>query len=89
MSPYFFNAGLLTRAIRYVSWGNFTPKRIIAAQLPFDMLFGPAYKGIPLVSTIAIALAEMVIIIPSVLIARKLKIMEKGRAGRAPLTGRC
>lgn len=59
MSPYFFNAGLFNDGDSLRQLGQFYAKAIVAAQLPFDMLFGPAYKGIPLVSTIAIALAEM------------------------------
>ena len=59
MSPYFFNAGLFNDGDSLRKLGQFYAKAIVAAQLPFDMLFGPAYKGIPLVSTIAIALVEM------------------------------
>ncbi|MBY0483104.1 orotate phosphoribosyltransferase [Nitrosomonas sp.] len=59
MSPYFFNAGLFNDGDSLRKLGQFYAKAIVAAALPFDMLFGPAYKGIPLVSTIAIALAEM------------------------------
>ena len=59
MSPYFFNAGLFNDGDSLGQLGQFYAKAIVAAALPFDMLFGPAYKGIPLVSTIAIALAEM------------------------------
>jgi orotate phosphoribosyltransferase len=59
MSPYFFNAGLFSDGDSLRKLGQFYAKAIAAAQLPFDMLFGPAYKGIPLVSAIAIALAEM------------------------------
>lgn len=58
MSPYFFNAGLFNDGNSLRQLGQFYAKAILAAQLPFDMLFGPAYKGIPLVSAIAIALAE-------------------------------
>lgn len=58
MSPYFFNAGLFNDGDSLRQLGQFYAKAIHAAQLPFDMLFGPAYKGIPLVSAIAIALAE-------------------------------
>tara|TARA_R110002073_G_scaffold256140_1_gene418676 strand:- start:1697 stop:2338 length:642 start_codon:yes stop_codon:yes gene_type:complete len=58
MSPYFFNAGLFNDGDSLRKLGQFYAKAILAAQFPFDMLFGPAYKGIPLVSTIAIALAE-------------------------------
>ncbi|UJP04483.1 MAG: orotate phosphoribosyltransferase [Nitrosomonas sp.] len=59
LSPYFFNAGLFNDGDSLRKLGQFYAKAIIAAGLPFDMLFGPAYKGIPLVSAIAIALAEM------------------------------
>ncbi len=59
MSPYFFNAGLFNDGDSLRKLGQFYAKAIVAAALPFDMLFGPAYKGIPLVSTIAIALAEI------------------------------
>lgn len=59
MSPYFFNAGLFNDGESLRKLGQFYAKAINAAGLPFDMLFGPAYKGIPLVSAIAIALAEM------------------------------
>lgn len=59
MSPYFFNAGLFNDGDSLRKLGQFYAKAINAAELPFDMLFGPAYKGIPLVSAIAIALAEM------------------------------
>lgn len=59
MSPYFFNAGLFNDGDSLRKLGQFYAKAIVAAELPVDMLFGPAYKGIPLVSTIAIALAEM------------------------------
>lgn len=58
MSPYFFNAGLFNDGDSLRKLGQFYAKAINAAALPFDMLFGPAYKGIPLVSAIAIALAE-------------------------------
>jgi len=58
MSPYFFNAGLFNDGDSLRRLGQFYAKAILAAQLPFDMLFGPAYKGIPLVSAIVIALAE-------------------------------
>ena len=59
MSPYFFNAGLFNDGNSLGRLGQFYAKAIVAAALPFDMLFGPAYKGIPLVSAIAIALADM------------------------------
>lgn len=58
LSPYFFNAGLFNDgdALRHLS--QFYAQAILTAELPFDMLFGPAYKGIPLAAGTAIALAE-------------------------------
>lgn len=58
-SPYFFNAGLFNDGDSLRQLGQFYAKAILAAKLPFDTLFGPAYKGIPLVSAVAIALAEL------------------------------
>ena len=59
LSPYFFNAGLFNDGNSLRKIGQFYAKAILAAQLPFDMLFGPAYKGIPLVSAISITLSEI------------------------------
>ena len=59
LSPYFFNAGLFNDGESLRKIGQFYAKAILAAQLPFDMLFGPAYKGIPLVSAISINLSEI------------------------------
>ncbi|GKS70163.1 orotate phosphoribosyltransferase [Nitrosomonas sp. PY1] len=59
LSPYFFNLGLFNDGDSLRLLGEFYAKAILAAALPFDMLFGPAYKGIPLVSTIAVALSSM------------------------------
>ncbi|MDX8379521.1 MAG: orotate phosphoribosyltransferase [Gallionella sp.] len=58
LSPYFFNAGLFDEGASLRQLTQFYVQTIIAAALPFDMLFGPAYKGIPLVAGTAIALAE-------------------------------
>jgi orotate phosphoribosyltransferase len=58
LSPYFFNAGLFNDGDALRRLGQFYAKAILAADTPFDMLFGPAYKGISLVSATAIALAE-------------------------------
>jgi len=58
LSPYFFNAGLFNDGEALQKLGQFYAKAIIAAGVEFDMLFGPAYKGIPLVAAIAIALAQ-------------------------------
>jgi orotate phosphoribosyltransferase len=57
MSPYFFNAGQFNDGASLKQLGEFYAKAILASGLAFDGLFGPAYKGIPLVTAIAIALA--------------------------------
>lgn len=57
LSPYFFNAGLFNDGASMVRLSQFYAKAIQASGLGFDMLFGPAYKGIPLVTGIAMALA--------------------------------
>ncbi len=57
-SPYFFNAGLFNSGLALSRLGRFYAEAIQASGLDFDVLFGPAYKGIPLVSATAVALAE-------------------------------
>jgi len=59
LSPYFFNSGLFNDGASMAQLAQFYAKAILASQVEFDMLFGPAYKGIPLVATIAVALAGM------------------------------
>ncbi len=59
VSPYFFNCGLFNDGESLRLIGEFYAKAIINYGLPFDMLYGPAYKGIPLVSTLAIALERI------------------------------
>ena len=89
MSPYFFNAGLFNDGDSLRHLGQFYAKAILAAELPFDMLFGPAYKGIPLVSTIAIALAETGYNYPYCYNRKEVK--DHGEGGcvvGAPLSGR-
>lgn len=58
LSPYFFNAGLFNDGDALRNLSQFYAQAIQAAEVPFDMLFGPAYKGIPLAAGTAIALAE-------------------------------
>lgn len=58
LSPYFFNAGLFDDGNALRQLGQFYAKAIIASDTGFDVLFGPAYKGIPLVTATAVALAE-------------------------------
>ncbi len=57
LSPYFFNSGLFSDGMSLRRLGEFYAKAILDSGVEFDMLFGPAYKGIPLVSATAIALA--------------------------------
>ena len=59
MSPYFFNAGLFNDGDKLKRLGEFYAKAILDSGIEFDVLFGPAYKGIPLAASIAIALAGM------------------------------
>src|SRR6516164_10713144 len=56
-SPYFFNAGLFSDGAAAATLGRCYAAAIMAAGLGFDMLFGPAYKGIPLATATAIALS--------------------------------
>jgi orotate phosphoribosyltransferase len=58
LSPYFFNAGLFNDGESLLKLGEFYAKSIQASGIQFDMLFGPAYKGIPLVAAISIAFAR-------------------------------
>jgi len=58
LSPYFFNAGLFNDGDSLRNLSQFYAQAIQASEAPFDMLFGPAYKGIPLAAGTAIALAE-------------------------------
>ncbi len=58
LSPYFFNAGLFNDGNSLGRLAEFYAKAAEASGLRFDMLFGPAYKGIPLVAAISMALAQ-------------------------------
>ena len=57
-SPYFFNCGLFNSGQSLSRLGHFYAQAITAANMEFDVLFGPAYKGIPIASAAAIALAD-------------------------------
>jgi orotate phosphoribosyltransferase len=59
LSPYFFNAGLFDDGAKLGRLAQFYALRIIGSGVQFDMLFGPAYKGIPLVAAVAIELARL------------------------------
>jgi orotate phosphoribosyltransferase len=56
-SPYFFNAGLFNSGEALAKLGQYYAAAIENAAIPFDVLFGPAYKGIPLATTAAVSLA--------------------------------
>ncbi len=89
MSPYFFNAGLFNDGAKLGRLGEFYAKAILAAGQPFDMLFGPAYKGIPLAASVAIALAGAGHNVPYSFNRKESK--DHGEGGRtigAPLAGR-
>ena len=58
VSPYFFNAGLFNTGSHLSELGKFYAQAIEASDLKFDVLFGPAYKGIPLASAASIALND-------------------------------
>ena len=59
LSPYFFNAGLFDDGAKLGRVAQFYARRLIASGLEFDMLFGPAYKGIPLAAAVAVELARL------------------------------
>jgi orotate phosphoribosyltransferase len=90
VSPYFFNAGLFSTGGAIAALGRHYARAAVAAGLEFDMLFGPAYKGIPLVTTTAAALAgEFARDVPFAFNRKEAK--DHGEGGRlvgAPLRGR-
>ena len=58
LSPYFFNAGLFDDGAKLGRLAEFYARRLLASELAFDMIFGPAYKGITLASALAVELAR-------------------------------
>jgi len=89
-SPYFFNAGLLNTGAAIAAVGRAYAAALAASDLQFDMLFGPAYKGIPLVTITAAALAERHARNVSFAFNRK-EVKDHGEGGKivgGPLTGR-
>ncbi|KTC83504.1 orotate phosphoribosyltransferase [Legionella cincinnatiensis] len=88
-SPYFFNAGLFYQGSSLRQLGQFYAKTLIEHQARLDHLFGPAYKGLPLATTTAIALSELGKEV-TVTFNRK-EIKDHGEGGQligAPLTGK-
>jgi orotate phosphoribosyltransferase len=57
-SPYFFNAGLFSTGASLAALGRFYARAIVASDVSCDLLYGPAYKGIPLAAAASIALAD-------------------------------
>jgi orotate phosphoribosyltransferase len=89
LSPYFFNAGLFNDGEALRRLGQFYAKALLSAGVSFDLLFGPAYKGIPLVTATAVALAEMGRNVPICFNRKEAKDHgEGGRTVGAPLAGR-
>jgi len=58
LSPYFFNTGLFNSGVTLARLGEFYARAIVASGMEFDLIFGPAYKGIPLGAAIAISFAN-------------------------------
>jgi len=58
ISPYFFNAGLFNDGAALAALGRSYARTLVSSGLDYDMLFGPAYKGIALATTVAVALAD-------------------------------
>ncbi|CAH0236957.1 Orotate phosphoribosyltransferase [Pseudomonas sp. Bi70] len=58
VSPYFFNAGLFDSGLALAKLGRFYAAAVVNSGISFDVLFGPAYKGIPLAASTGVALAE-------------------------------
>jgi len=89
MSPYFFNAGLFNDGHALDRLSQFYAKAILASGIAIDTLFGPAYKGIPLVAVSALALARAGRNLPYAFNRKEAK--DHGEGGKiigAPLTGR-
>ena len=59
LSPYFFNAGLFDDGAKLGRLAEFYARRLLASDVQFDMLFGPAYKGITLAAAVAVELARL------------------------------
>lgn len=58
VSPYFFNAGLFNTGLALAKLGRFYARALQDSGVDYDVLFGPAYKGIPLATSVALALAD-------------------------------
>lgn len=89
MSPYFFNSGLFDDGGKIARLAGFYADRLIESGLEFDMIFGPAYKGIPLGATVAAELARRGCNYPFAYNRKEAKAHgEGGNLVGAPLKGR-
>jgi orotate phosphoribosyltransferase len=89
LSPYFFNAGLFDDGAKLGRLAQFYAKALIDSRIEFDMIFGPAYKGIPLGAAVAIELARLGRNVPFAYNRKEAK--DHGEGGTlvgAPLKGR-
>ena len=89
LSPYFFNAGLFDDGRKIGRLAEFYAKALLASGIEFDMVFGPAYKGIPLAATVAVELARLGRNVPFAYNRKEAK--DHGEGGTlvgAPLKGR-
>jgi orotate phosphoribosyltransferase len=89
MSPYFFNAGLFDDGAKLGKLASFYAQRLVQSGIEFDMIFGPAYKGIPLGAAVAIELARLGKNVPFAYNRKEVK--DHGEGGSlvgAPLKGR-
>ena len=89
-SPYFFNAGLFNTGGALTKLGRFYAQAIVDADMKFDVLFGPAYKGIPLAAVTAVALFDQHNVDTPYCFNRK-EAKDHGEGGNlvgAPLQGR-
>lgn len=89
LSPYFFNAGLFDDGLKMGRLAEFYAKALVASGIEFDMVFGPAYKGIPLAATVAVELARLGRNVPFAYNRKEVK--DHGEGGTlvgAPLKGR-
>ena len=88
-TPYFFNAGLFNTGASLERLAQFYAKAILASGVQFDMLFGPAYKGIVLAASTAVALAREGRDVPYAFNRKEAKDHgERGELIGAPLAGR-
>jgi orotate phosphoribosyltransferase len=83
-SPYFFNAGLFHDGATLAQLAQFYAQTLLDSGVEFDMLFGPAYKGITLASATAVALAGKAATLPSPSTARKPRTTAKAAPSWAP-----